>query len=102
MPCNLESVSVTDNQFAGGFAKITKPTANLLPDDDPASSTYSGQRCVDWFLDHGATARKLNLGMPLYGTGWNGTEGMYSNWTSESILRSWLKATDDRRPRNRK
>jgi chitinase len=82
-------VRKTDLQYAGGFAKITKPTANLLPDEDPASSTYSGQRCVDWFLDHGATARKLNLGMPLYGTGWNGTEGMYSNWTSELSFTKW-------------
>jgi hypothetical protein len=26
------------------------------------------------------------LGIPLYGTGWNGTEAMYTNWTSASLL----------------
>lgn len=77
-----------NNQYAGGFAKMTKPTANLLPDDHPDTSTYSGKRCIDFFLNGGATARKLNLGMPMYGTGWNGTDGMYSEWTSTSSRRS--------------
>jgi GH18 family chitinase len=63
------------------------PMSNLLPDTSEHSSSYSGERCINYFLDGGATARKLVLGMPLYGTGWNGTEGMYSNWTSMSPSR---------------
>ena len=75
----------TNEKYAGGFNKITGPTSNLLPDDNPRTSKYSGERCVNYYLKQGATPRKLVLGMPLYGTGWNGTEGMYTNWTSESF-----------------
>jgi len=74
----------TNEKYAGGFNKITGPTSNLLPDDHPRTSKYSGERCVNYYLKQGATPRKLVLGMPLYGTGWNGTEGMYTDWTSES------------------
>jgi GH18 family chitinase len=74
-----------DDQYSGGHSPIARPAANLLSDSNPLTSTWSGERCINWFLDHGATARKLNLGMPLYGTGWNGTEGMYSNWTSTIV-----------------
>ncbi|WWD19197.1 hypothetical protein CI109_103655 [Kwoniella shandongensis] len=68
--------------FSGEWTDKALPASNLYPDGNPANDVgASGSQCADHYRISGVNPRKLNLGMPLYGTAFNGTQGMYTNWT---------------------
>ncbi|WWC90501.1 uncharacterized protein L201_005437 [Kwoniella dendrophila CBS 6074] len=68
--------------FSGEWTPTALPAANLWPDNNPANDVgVSGHQCVQHYLGEGVNSRKLVLGMPLYGTAFNGTQGMWTNWT---------------------
>ncbi|WWC63465.1 uncharacterized protein I303_106068 [Kwoniella dejecticola CBS 10117] len=58
------------------------PASNLYHDPNPANDqNASGHECVQHYAGEGVNSRKLVLGMPLYGTAFNGTQGLWTNWT---------------------
>ncbi|WVW85458.1 hypothetical protein I302_107496 [Kwoniella bestiolae CBS 10118] len=68
--------------FSGDWTPTALPASNLYKDPNPANDqNASGSQCVEHYLAEGIDSRKLNLGMPLYGTGFNGTQGTWTNWT---------------------
>ncbi|WVQ80044.1 hypothetical protein IAT38_002145 [Cryptococcus sp. DSM 104549] len=68
--------------FSGEWTDLALPASNLYPDQNPANDVgASGAQCVQHYLDEGISSRKLVLGMPLYGTGFNDTKGMWTAWT---------------------
>ena len=70
--------------FSGDWSPITTPASNLYPDNNPDGSGTSVKQCVDYYLGAGATARKINVGMPTYGTAFNGTSGMWASFKGRS------------------
>ncbi|OCF57593.1 hypothetical protein L486_05052 [Kwoniella mangroviensis CBS 10435] len=68
--------------FSGDWTPTALPASNLHPDTNSANDqNASGSQCFEHYLGEGIDSKKLNLGMPLYGTGFNGTQGMWTNWT---------------------
>ncbi|WRT68556.1 uncharacterized protein IL334_005533 [Kwoniella shivajii] len=67
--------------FSGPWTDMALPASNLLPDKRSSDVNASGSQCLQHYIDSGVDSRKLNLGLPLYGTGFTGTRGM---WTSYS------------------
>ncbi|WWC93437.1 hypothetical protein V866_000271 [Kwoniella sp. B9012] len=68
--------------FSGDWTPTALPASNLYPDTNSANDqNASGSQCVEHYLGEGIDSRNLNLGLPLYGTGFNGTQGMWTNWT---------------------
>ncbi|OCF32739.1 hypothetical protein I316_05660 [Kwoniella heveanensis BCC8398] len=67
--------------FSGSWTNMTLPASNLYPDTNPINDVgASGSQCVEHYIKEGVNPRKLNLGMPLYGTGFNQSQGMWSKW----------------------
>ncbi|KAK4688500.1 chitinase, partial [Tremellales sp. Uapishka_1] len=67
--------------FAGDWSIVANPNANLYPDKHANASGVSGQQCIDFYLSEGVNGRKVNLGMPMYASAFNGTKGMYTPFT---------------------
>ncbi|WRT68553.1 uncharacterized protein IL334_005530 [Kwoniella shivajii] len=68
--------------FSGEWTELALPSANLWPDTNPANDVgASGSQCVQHYAGEGVGSRKLVLGMPLYGTAFNGSKGMWTKWT---------------------
>ena len=55
--------------FSGGWDQLANPQANLY------GEPLSAEQAVSFFSKHGAPAHKLVLGIPLYGRGFDGTQG---------------------------
>ncbi|WWC71428.1 uncharacterized protein I206_105384 [Kwoniella pini CBS 10737] len=68
--------------FSGEWTPTALPASNLYHDPNPANDQYaSGSECVQHYASEGVNSRKLVLGMPLYGTAFNGTQGLWTKWT---------------------
>ncbi|WWC63462.1 uncharacterized protein I303_106065 [Kwoniella dejecticola CBS 10117] len=67
--------------FSGPWTDTALPASNLYPDERSSDVGASGSQCLQHYIDEGVNSRKLNLGMPLYGTGFTGTQGMWTPWT---------------------
>ncbi|WWC71424.1 uncharacterized protein I206_105380 [Kwoniella pini CBS 10737] len=67
--------------FSGPWTDTALPASNLYPDQRSSDVGASGSQCLQHYKDEGVNPRKLNLGMPLYGTGFTGTQGMWTSWT---------------------
>ncbi|WWD02232.1 hypothetical protein V865_000270 [Kwoniella europaea PYCC6329] len=67
--------------FSGPWTDTALPASNLYPDGQSSDVGASGSQCLQHYIEEGVDPRKLNLGMPLYGTGFTGTQGMWTPWT---------------------
>lgn len=81
MDHHLDMWNLMAYDFSGDWSPITTPASNLYPDPNPQGSGVSVKQCADYYLGAGATARKINIGMPTYGTAFNGTSGMWTPYT---------------------
>ncbi|OCF32738.1 hypothetical protein I316_05659 [Kwoniella heveanensis BCC8398] len=71
-------------QFSGSWTDTALPASNLYPDGMSSDVGASGSQCVQHYVESGVTPRKLNLGLPLYATGFSGTQGMWTAWTDQA------------------
>ncbi|WVF67532.1 hypothetical protein IAT40_002288 [Kwoniella sp. CBS 6097] len=69
--------------FSGSWTDTALPASNLYPDGMSFDVGASGSQCVRHYVDSGVHPRKLNLGLPLYATGFSGTQGMWTAWTDQ-------------------
>ncbi len=63
----------------------TGDTANLYADDqDPYATHFSTDDAISVYLDAGVDPRKLTIGIPFYGRGWQGVAdgGAHGEWQS--------------------
>ncbi|KAL5867691.1 Chitinase 4 [Pyricularia oryzae] len=62
--------------YTGSWGSISGHQANLHPSEDNAASTpFSTEKAVDYYLGAGVTPGKLVLGMPIYGRTFQNTTG---------------------------
>ncbi|WWC90498.1 uncharacterized protein L201_005434 [Kwoniella dendrophila CBS 6074] len=67
--------------FSGSWTDTALPASNLYSDGRSSDVNASGSQCLQHYISSGVDSRKLNLGLPLYGTGFTGTQGMWTPWT---------------------
>ncbi|KAL4953853.1 glycoside hydrolase superfamily [Aspergillus filifer] len=62
--------------YSGSWDSITGHNANLYPSlQNPSSTPYNTHQAITDYLKAGIEPRKINLGMPLYGRAFKGTDG---------------------------
>ncbi len=62
--------------YVGSWDSRAGHQANLHPSrDNPASTPFSTNAAVDYYLNHGVKSEKIVLGMPMYGRAFENTEG---------------------------
>ncbi|KAH8110970.1 glycoside hydrolase family 18 and carbohydrate-binding module family 5 protein [Phellopilus nigrolimitatus] len=59
--------------YAGSWLNFTDNQANLY---DGQRTNVSTDKAVTWYLENGATAGKINMGIPLYGRAFEDTKGI--------------------------
>ncbi|KAF4510714.1 hypothetical protein G6O67_002586 [Ophiocordyceps sinensis] len=68
--------------FAGGWDSTTGHQANIFMDrDNPASTKASTDQSIHGYIAAGVPARKINLGLPLYGRAFAKTRGLGASYT---------------------
>jgi chitinase len=76
----LDHINLMGYDYAGAFGPSSSYTghqANLFPNpNNPKSTLFSTDAAIKAYLDGGVPARKLVLGMPIYGRGFLGTDGL--------------------------
>ncbi|MFI6757994.1 glycoside hydrolase family 18 protein [Micromonospora sp. NPDC050417] len=69
----LDFATVQGYDFHGGWdARANQQSALRVPAGAPDNPDFSVEVAIDTWLDRGAPARKLVLGVPYYGRGWTG------------------------------
>ncbi|WVR09466.1 hypothetical protein IAU60_006533 [Kwoniella sp. DSM 27419] len=64
--------------FSGAWTSQALPASNLYPDYHSSETGASSSQCAQHYISSGVTSRKIDLGMPLYGTGFAETQGMWT------------------------
>ncbi|KAI0275863.1 glycoside hydrolase superfamily [Russula aff. rugulosa BPL654] len=59
--------------YAGSWSSLADNQANLY---GGARTNVSTQQAIKWYLSQGATASKINMGIPLYGRSFDNTAGL--------------------------
>ncbi|OKL63353.1 Endochitinase B1 [Talaromyces atroroseus] len=93
-PSNYEKLHISDMNeyldmwnlmaydYSGSWDTIAGMNANLYNSTDyPNSTPFNTEQAVNYYLDNGATASKINLGIPLYGRSFTNTDGPGTNFS---------------------
>jgi chitinase len=76
--------------FSGSWDSVVGHQANLYPSKkDPARTPFTADYAVSQFIAKGATARKMILGMPLYGRQFAGATTMGKPFSGAGDTGSW-------------
>ncbi|KDQ10638.1 carbohydrate-binding module family 5 protein [Botryobasidium botryosum FD-172 SS1] len=73
MDKSLTNWNLMAYDYAGSWDTVADDQANLYPG---TTTGFDTDTAVKYYLTHGATASKLNLGLPLYGRAFENTTGI--------------------------
>lgn len=77
MDAYLDFWNLMAYDFAGSWDSVAGHQANIFPSkENPASTPFSADVAVQYYIRQGIDASKIVLGMPLYGRAFEGTEGL--------------------------
>lgn len=77
-PRELEAVLREEADFASDCSWDTAAghDANIYPStSNPSSTPFNTDQAIDYYISHGVTSGKINMGMPLYGRSFLNTNG---------------------------
>lgn len=93
-PSNYEKLHISDMNkyldmwnlmaydYSGSWDTIAGMDANLYNSTKyPGSTPYNTDQAISYYIANGATASKINLGLPLYGRSFTNTDGPGTNFT---------------------
>ena len=73
----MDFLNLMAYDYAGSWDQTSGHQANLYPSESNAKATpFSTEACVKDYLDLGVPAEKIIFGLPLYGRGFEKTEGL--------------------------
>lgn len=67
--------------YAGSWSTISADLANVYG----GATGFSTDSALSWYLNAGATASKITLGIPIYGRGFEATNGIYQAYTGNGV-----------------
>ncbi|RBQ79792.1 hypothetical protein VDGD_08741 [Verticillium dahliae] len=77
MDKSLDYWSLMAYDFAGSWDNTTAHASNIFPNPfNPVSTKSNINQAIDDYIKGGVAPAKFNLGIPLYGRGFNNTNGM--------------------------
>lgn len=98
---NFDFVTVQGYDLHGAWEPTTNHQSNLFPaPGDPSPVTFSGDTAIQEYLNRGAPAGKLVLGVPYYGRGWTGVsagpqgDGLFQG-SAGAAPGTWEAGVDD-------
>ncbi|QKX56883.1 uncharacterized protein TRUGW13939_03990 [Talaromyces rugulosus] len=93
-PSNYEKLHISDMDkyldmwnlmaydYSGSWDTVAGNDANLYNSTKyPNSTPYNTDQAISYYIANGATASKINLGIPLYGRSFTNTDGPGTNFT---------------------
>ena len=73
----MDFLNLMAYDYAGSWDKTSGHQANLYPSDsNPTATPFSTEACIKDYLELGVPAEKIVFGLPLYGRGFEKTEGL--------------------------
>ena len=97
---DLDYATVQGYDLHGTWETTTNHQAQLFsPRQDPDPARFSLDLAVDSYLDRGAPARKIVVGVPYFGRGWTGVSsanrGLYQTATGGAAPGTWEAGVED-------
>ncbi|RHZ28389.1 hypothetical protein DYB37_007453 [Aphanomyces astaci] len=90
----LDFINIMTYDLAGSWSKYTDHQANLYEDPNhPPGAKYSTHNAVQDYIKGGCPSDKIVLGIPAYGRSFEGSNGLYSNFTKPT-KGSWVSGND--------
>ncbi|ETV63805.1 hypothetical protein H257_19261 [Aphanomyces astaci] len=90
----LDFINIMTYDLAGSWSKYTDHQANLYEDPNhPPGAKYSTHNAVQDYIKGGCPSDKIVLGIPAYGRSFEGSNGLYSNFTKPT-KGSWVAGND--------
>ncbi|KAF0706449.1 hypothetical protein AaE_014102 [Aphanomyces astaci] len=91
----LDFINIMTYDLAGSWSKYTDHQANLYEDPNhPPGAKYSSHNAVQDYIKGGCPSDKIVLGIPAYGRSFEGSNGLYSNFTKPT-KGSWVAGNGD-------
>ncbi|KDQ10640.1 carbohydrate-binding module family 5 protein [Botryobasidium botryosum FD-172 SS1] len=78
MDRSLTNWNLMAYDYSGSWNTVSDDQANLYPG---TTTGFDTDTAVKYYLSHGATASKLNLGLPLYGRAFENTAGIRKSFS---------------------
>ncbi|KAF0694499.1 Aste57867_14634 [Aphanomyces stellatus] len=90
----LDHINIMTYDLAGSWSQYTDHQANLYEDPNhPKGLKYSADKAIQDYIKGGCPSNKIVFGIPAYGRSFEGTDGLYSNFTKPT-KGSWVTGSD--------
>ncbi|KAF4457844.1 Chitinase 1 [Fusarium austroafricanum] len=76
----VDQINLMAYDYVGGWDKISGHNANLFPYNDGAK-TFNTDEAIRGYIDAGVPAKKIVLGMPIYGRSFEGNSGLGKSYS---------------------
>ncbi|KAF0716684.1 hypothetical protein As57867_002709, partial [Aphanomyces stellatus] len=79
----LDHINIMTYDLAGSWSQYTDHQANLYEDPNhPKGLKYSAHNAIQDYIKGGCPSNKIVMGIPSYGRSFEGTTGLYGNFTA--------------------
>ncbi|EQC36147.1 hypothetical protein SDRG_06263 [Saprolegnia diclina VS20] len=82
----VDAINLMTYDFSGSWSRVSGYSANLYTDAKaPGDMKLSVDAAVQYYLQKGCPGTKLVMGLPLYGTSFENTPGLYQSFATPTV-----------------